>query len=138
MKQLTFFLILASVVTLLLSGYYFVEGWRFTHNSIQTDGKIISFVTKTSQNNVNRAETLHYPLIRFQTKEGQSITFTGQFGFYLHKYEVGDSIPVLYHPHAPNHAIVGKFIAIWLRFIIVFIAALLFIALACLTSITKK
>lgn len=137
MKQLTFFLILASVATFLLAGYFFIEGWRFTRDSIQTEGKIIAFVSKPSQNNINRAEILHYPVINFKTKTGDAVTVNGQVGFYLHKYKIGDMVPVLYHPHDPRHAIVGNQFAIWLRFALVVIAAIFFMVLACVTSLTK-
>ncbi|WED43138.1 DUF3592 domain-containing protein [Legionella cardiaca] len=138
MKQLTFFLVLATVATFLLAGYYLIEGWRFTHNSIQTDGKIVNFIIKPSQNNVNRAAMLHYPVVNFKTKTGKNVTATSQIGFYLHKYEMGDVVPLLYHEHDTNHVVIGKFIALWMRFAIVLIAALIFMILACITSLSRK
>ncbi|CEK11996.1 DUF3592 domain-containing protein [Legionella hackeliae] len=138
MKSLTALLILASVATFLLAGFYFVEAWRFTHNTISTKGQVVSFQSRPSQNNVARAETLQYPVIRFKTKTGDTITTTANLGFYLHQYRVGDSIPVLYHKHDPKHVTVGNNIAIWMRFCFVFIAALLFGVLACVTAIKRK
>ncbi|WP_157737144.1 DUF3592 domain-containing protein [Legionella lansingensis] len=134
MKQLTALFIMASVVTFLLAGYYFIEGWRFSYSSVQTKGEIIGFVVKPSQNNVTRAEMLNYPVIHFETQTKEPFTFTSQWGFNPHKYKVGDKVYILYHPHNPNHVYMGNYLLIWMRFVLVLLAAVFFLLLASVTS----
>ncbi|ASQ44843.1 DUF3592 domain-containing protein [Legionella clemsonensis] len=138
MRSLTALLILASVATFLLAGYYLIEAWRITHNTVATRGEVISFVVKPSQNNVARATMLRYPIVRFKNKTGDTITATAHLGYYLHQYKVGEHVPVLYHVHNSNHVAIGNPIAIWIRFVLVFIAALFFTVLACVTAMTRN
>ncbi|KTD07495.1 hypothetical protein A8135_02520 [Legionella jamestowniensis] len=138
MRSLTALLILASVATFLLAGYYFIEAWRITYNTVATKGQVVSFEVKPSQNNVARAEMLHYPVVRFKDKTGDTITAPARLGYYLHHYNIGDKVPVLYHSHDPKHVAIGNHIAIWMRFFLVFMAALFFTVIACITSLNRK
>lgn len=139
MKYLTYLLILASVATFLLAGYYFVESWRLTLHSVHTKGQISNFISQPSQNtNLHPNEVINYPVISFQTPQGATFTFTSKSSFYPHNYQIGDKIDVLYHPHDPRHAAMGNYISIWLRFVLVLLAAWLFAVLACISSSIHK
>ncbi len=130
MKPLTLILVLASVIVLLLSGFYFIESWRFSLYSHQTEGEIISFVEKPSLKTIRRARLLSYPVIQFQTQKGESISFTSKDGFYPNTYRKGDKIDILYHSHNPEHAIIGDYKILWLKFFLTFLAGLTFAYLA--------
>ena len=135
MKPLMVILILASAITFLLSGFYFIESWRFTLYSEQTKGKIISFVSQPSLNSIRHAKILSYPVISFQTKEGQKVSFTSKTGFYPRSHHIGDTIDILYHPHNLQHTTIGYYPTIWLKFFATFFAG---IVLAVLAYISHK
>ncbi|KTD18116.1 DUF3592 domain-containing protein [Legionella jordanis] len=130
MKQFASLLILASAASFLLAGYYFIEAWHITHHSVQTTGTIVGFVAKTSQNNLSRAQVLHYPVIRFSTQKGQIIEFQSQLGFYPSAPHLNESITVIYHPDHPKHNYANSYFILWLRFSLVLLAAFFFALLA--------
>lgn len=132
MKRLTGVLIVLATAIFLLSGYYFIEAWRFTTNSVQTQGEIISFISKPSHANLHKAKLRNYPVVQFKTQQDQVISFTGQHGYSSRGFNIGDRVDVIYHPHNPQHASLGNSTACWWRFIFIFFAALILTILACI------
>lgn len=76
-------------------------------------GTIVSCTESTSVNNSNGSTTTAEsctPTIRFVTREGRTIEFIASES--SSSFEVGQSIPVIYNPHAPEDAQVSSFFSL--------------------------
>ena len=69
----------------------------------------------------------YHPLVRFQTRDGETVEFTPGNGSNPPIYEINDHVPVIYNPDYPNFAVINTFNEIWLGPIIYAGLGLLFL-----------
>lgn len=77
----------------------------------------------------NHGGTFLYPQFRFAASNGQTITFTTKNGSTAQPYNDGQTVPVLYDPTAPNHAILDSFWSLWTATLVPALFALGFLGL---------
>lgn len=71
-----------------------------------------------------------YPLVEFQTTDGQMIRFEARTGTLWAQQKAGRPVEVLYDPHNPQHAVVNSFVELWLPALIFLVVGLSLIAAA--------
>lgn len=94
------------------AGCCFWNEWQFARRAERVDGKIVGV------EHGQEIGSSGYPLIRFATRDGQSVQFRANVpmrgaiqGPGLRGYEVGQHLPVLYDPAHPADAVVDEFMA---------------------------
>ncbi|GAB3508905.1 hypothetical protein GCM10027341_45320 [Spirosoma knui] len=87
-------------------------------NSIRTTGEVIDYAYKESVDSFdrddNRYYTVHYPIVRYQTQMGQSVSFTSSVGSSKPSHAIGQQVGVRYVADDPQGAEIDEFMSIWL------------------------
>ena len=71
-----------------------------------------------------------YPLVEFQTADGQTIRFEARTGTPWAGQKSGRPVEVIYDPQDPQHAVVSSFVELWLPALIFLTVGLSLIAAA--------
>jgi hypothetical protein len=122
-----------ALISIALTLYSVYNLNTFLANSRTTTGKVTGFV---QQRKVFR------PIVKFETEAGEIIKFTATVGASdTTQFKTGSPVKVLYHPHAPQSAIINDFYQIWqpsLMILIFGISPLLLILLLRFILVPKK
>jgi uncharacterized protein DUF3592 len=106
--------LLLGVLALIWAVLAYLVQQRFLNRAVRTTGVVESLeVQRTSKS------TVYFPIIRFATAAGASVTARGNRGSSGHPYQVGQTLPVLYDPDHPDKLEVDKF---WTRWAMVALA----------------
>ena len=92
---------LAALVSLLF-------GWRFVHSAARADARVIQMVEKHGEYG-----KLHAPVFVFRDANGAEYTVRSKTGTNPPKYQVGDTVSVLYSPENPERAKIDWFFSLW-------------------------
>jgi hypothetical protein len=57
--------------------------------------------------------TYRYPVVRFQTQDGQSVEFESETGTNTFSQKPGEQVEVLYDPLRPEQARIKSFMMLW-------------------------
>jgi hypothetical protein len=71
-------------------------------------------VTDLFQGSDSDGGTVYYPRVRFATRSGDTIEFTGSNGASPPAFEVGETVSVLYDRTSPGNARIDSFFQLWL------------------------
>jgi hypothetical protein len=98
-KYLPLFL---GVVCILGASYQLYRGaWLFINGQV-SEGVVIK-----NEKSLGKS-TVYYPIVQFQTIDGQTFECKGQSGTYPAEYEVNDTVNVHYNPADPTNALIGS------------------------------
>ncbi|GAB3551857.1 DUF3592 domain-containing protein [Spirosoma fluminis] len=106
-------------IGMLLGGYISYRNTRrWLANTAEVTGKVVSFTSKRSidtfNRDRNRSQTMYYPTVRYQTTDGQTVTFTSSVGSSSPAYQKGQDVPVRYNLDNRQDAEISAFVALWL------------------------
>jgi len=108
-------MIITAIYSLVLGFYFFVKTNRFIKTAVRTQGKVVDNKRSDSDGDVYR------PVFSFVDDSGKKYIVKSTFGSYPPKYEIGESVSVLYDPYNPQHAKIDSFEILWLTSILPFI-----------------
>ena len=82
------------------------EVWQDSQTFITTEGEVIHNTLITSQDSQDPTleSSTYHPVVRFTTTAGETKTFTAGGGSYPAKYEIGETVTVMYNPADPSEA----------------------------------
>lgn len=94
-----------------------------THSFIQgaekAEGSVVELVRKRSTSTRSRSGTRRsyiysYPVVKFETANGESVEFESNVGSNPPAFQPGESVTVLYNPEQVNEAMIESFWELWL------------------------
>ncbi|SHO56934.1 DUF3592 domain-containing protein [Vibrio quintilis] len=92
------------LVFLALAAFLFHQQQSFLNHSVRTDGTVIAFIS----------DGTYYPVVSFQTTEGEMIEFKSSTGSNPPSFSRGENVEVVYRPDLPEHAEIYSFFHLWL------------------------
>ncbi len=102
------FIVAGSGVTLI--GLWLLRQARtFKRKALAAEGHYVDATRRTSHDNRYTA----YPVVEFQTADGQTVQFEGRVGMPWAKGQVGRRVRVLYDPADPEKAVVDSVVELW-------------------------
>jgi len=96
--------------------YFFVRTNRFLKTAVKTEARVLDNERRSSD-----SDSVYVPVFSFVDKAGKEHHARSSWGFYPPKYQVGDSISVLYDPQDPAKADIDSFTNLWLASVIAFV-----------------
>ncbi|CAM3882825.1 Inner membrane protein YmfA [Vibrio aerogenes CECT 7868] len=91
-------------IFLALAAFLFNQQQSFLSHAVRTDGIVTSFVS----------DGTYYPIVSFQTAEGEMIEFKSSTGSNPPSFSRGETVEVVYQPDLPEHAEIYSFLHLWL------------------------
>ena len=89
---------------------------KFLEVALGAEGKVLRMEKRKSSEGA-----IYYPVFSFIDREGKEHEIHSSYGSYPPRYEVGDSISVLYEPQNPRKAEIDSFLSLWLGPVIGFV-----------------
>lgn len=82
------------------------EVWQNNQTFSTTEGEVIhnKLITSQDPEDFTRESSTYHPVITFYTASGEKKTFTAGGGAYPAKYEIGETVTILYDPDNPSDA----------------------------------
>jgi hypothetical protein len=74
-------------------------------------------------------DTIYYPRVRYVTRSGNSVEFTGSVGSSPAAFDVGEPVVVLYDPAQPEEGRIDSFFQLWFAALILGVIGLVFAAI---------
>lgn len=107
-------IVLVVALALFGGGTYFAEFQaRLVMDGESASGVVIDLERGSSTSSGSSRPTW-FPIVRFETPDGQSVTFRHRTGQSPPAYEKGDGVPVIYLPDAPDQALIEEGFWNWL------------------------
>jgi cytochrome c-type biogenesis protein CcmH/NrfF len=106
----------AGAVCLVVGVRNFVRTRRFVNQASSTTGRVTDVKTRTRRSHTSsgpRVSTYRYPVVRFQTQDGQSVEFESETGTNTFSQKPGEQVEVLYDPLRPEQARIKSFMMLW-------------------------
>ena len=75
----------------------------------KADGTVVDLIGEQDSD----GDTMYYPRVRYVTRYGNPVEFTGSVGSSPAAFDVGESVGVLYDPAAPEEARIDTFFQLW-------------------------
>lgn len=117
-------LLLTGVSLLCGSIYLFITTQHFLKVAELTTGTVVELAVSRSSD----GSSTYWPVVQFQTQNGQLIEFISSSGSNPPAHDLGDVIEVLYPNDEPTEAKINSYLDLWLMFIIVTALGSLFFA----------
>ncbi|WP_128544816.1 DUF3592 domain-containing protein [Larkinella soli] len=99
-----------------LYSYHKTRTWLA--DTVRTSGEVIAHEGRESTDSFNRETkreyTVYYPVVRYRTQTGQTVSFTSSVGSSTPDHQVGEEVGVRYVPNDPGSARVDEFFSLWL------------------------
>lgn len=105
----------------------FARRLAFVRNSAAAVGAVVSL--RRERDGMDTQNCL-FPLIRFQTASGRTITFESRMGRSDDAWHIGDRVPVRYRVDRPELAELEGFLALWFSTLILLVLATVLAGLA--------
>ncbi len=109
LKWLPAIILCVGLTLLAISGAWTIHTLLFIRRAVSASGAVIENVARTTEeedsDHNKHLETYYYARVRFQTRDGQTVTFLSTTGVNP-PHPVGESVPVLYAPSDPTGALV--------------------------------
>jgi len=115
------------VVSLLCALYFFLDTANFVRIAKPIRGRVVRLATRQSTGFRWPAST-YAPVVTFTTPEAQVVTFTATVSSNPSRYEVGDTVPVLYDPLNPVRARLGTLLDLWFWSLLLVVFGAIFLA----------
>ncbi len=92
-----------------------VQARRFAASASRATGTVVdtttAWVDPSGSGPIdNTGAWLRFPVVRYQTANGQTVTFRSRTGTQPSPYHVGQQVPVLYNPADPRDARINTFV----------------------------
>jgi hypothetical protein len=75
----------------------------------KADGTVIDLLGERDSD----GDTIYYPRVRYVTRSGNPVEFTGSVGSSPPAFDVGEPVSVLYDPAEPEKARIDSFVQLW-------------------------
>jgi uncharacterized protein DUF3592 len=98
----------AGAVALLWAGVVIYRNRQFVAQAAQATGTVTAVVM-----GVGSEEVLYFPVVRFQTRDGQAIEFTSGVGSSPSRFKTGQPVSVIYNPQQPQKARLNSGLFLW-------------------------
>ena len=100
------------VILIAVTGILVVDQTRFLTQAHHTSGTVTSIdtETKTSRSGI---QSVYYPIVEFDTDDGQHVRFVGSTGSNPSSFNEGDAVDIVYNPVQPNDAKINSFTQLW-------------------------
>lgn len=106
---------LVGIIPLCLGLYVLAERRAFVATALESEGEVVAIVLATSKARTGGDDLNSYaPRVRFVTATGQPVEFQASAASSDTGYRVGDRVPVLYLPDAPDNASINTFFHLWI------------------------
>jgi len=103
-------LLLTSGIILIIAGISFsLRNHRKYSTWESTSGTVTNVITHS----ISSSDFHYYPIIEFKTKDGKTIIFESDLGFYPAKHKQGQQVSILYDKVAPDNAVLNLKSAKW-------------------------
>lgn len=76
--------------------------FMFKMDALQASGEVTSLSESCDDDGC-----YYYPVVRFSTHTGESVSYQSSFGSYPPEYEVGEAVAIFYKPESPEKAIIA-------------------------------
>jgi hypothetical protein len=96
------------------SGYSFFHTRAAIAEAVTTGGIVIELIDSRDSD----GDTVYYPRVRYTTREGKTLEFTGSVGSKPAAFDIGEAVTVLYDRERPTDARIDAFFELWLLSII--------------------
>jgi hypothetical protein len=94
---------------LLLAVYLSWQTLQFQRDAAPAEGKVVSY-----REIKDGKETRYTPRVRYKTADGNIVTIDGQFAATSKRFQVGQTVPLLYKTSQPTEARIALFVDNWL------------------------
>ena len=74
----------------------------FKMNALQAPGEVISLSESCDDDGC-----YYYPMVRFSTYTGESVSYQSSFGSYPPEHEIGETVQIFYKSENPENAIIA-------------------------------
>ncbi|UFH57535.1 DUF3592 domain-containing protein [Spirosoma sp. KNUC1025] len=106
-------------INMLLGSFFsYRKTSKWLAKSVRVTGEVIDHAGKESVDSFNRDEphydTVYYPVVRYRTQTGQTVTFTSSVGSSQPSHSIGQSVGVVYLPNELEKAEIDEFMSLWL------------------------
>jgi hypothetical protein len=91
----------------------------------KADGSVIALIGERDSD----GDTMYYPRVRYVTRSGNPVEFTGSVGSSPAAFDVGEPVAVLYDPAEPEGARIDSFFQLWFAALILGGIGLVFAAI---------
>jgi hypothetical protein len=91
----------------------------------KADGTVIDLIGHRDSD----GDTMYYPRVRYVTRSGSPVEFTGSIGSSPPAFDVGEVVGVLYDPAEPEEARINSFFQLWFAALILGGIGLVFAAI---------
>lgn len=75
-------------------------------------GRIVGYEIRPSEDKPG-AQKFHYPIVEFQTADGQTIKAASTMGSWREPWDIGQGVFVRYHPTDPHDFTMTNFVCVW-------------------------
>ncbi|MFJ3487341.1 DUF3592 domain-containing protein [Pseudomonas sp. NPDC090202] len=96
------------IVTLVITAVTYQGRNDFLDSALPAEGIVVSFQVKRSD-----GSTYYNPVVEFADRDGEKRSFVSSTGSNPPAYKKGESVDVLYAPHAPEEATINSFFELW-------------------------
>ncbi len=108
---------------LIFGVHVFLGTLYLTRHSVQTNGVVLELKTGFATGG-GRRSSVYSPVVKFQSSNGTSYTFTSSNWTSPSLFSVGDKIDVIYDPNNPKYANIKSFSQLWVTSILIFIVGI--------------
>ena len=86
----------------------YINESKFIRDSLEANGRIVDFIVARSSSKIGE-EPVRCAIVQYTTQDNRSFKFRSRFcsNFKLQRYQLGESVKVLYNPENPQRAIIG-------------------------------
>lgn len=100
------------LVFLVIAGLIYSGTQSFLSDSMQAQGEVIDLVSGSSGSSSSSRSM--YPVVRFESSNGQVVTFQGSVGSSPPDFHVGEVVKVRHRTGNPHDARIESFVQLWL------------------------
>ncbi len=115
------FSLVAGIIFLVVSSYFFEKSYTFVQNSEVTVGVVSKLKHKSKRDpikqrnkGVKRLKTTYYPVITFRDRDNNEVTFVSDLGREKGAQSVGDEVEIFFNPDNPKDAEINSFFSLWM------------------------
>ena len=103
------FILASAAVLTIVSGISLYFSFRFVERSTSVEGEVVENLKRSSGGN-----DYFYPIVAFQTIEGETVKALVSMGSFPPQYAVGDPVPLLYDTDDPKDVRIASFLGLWM------------------------
>ncbi len=117
-KPLVFLLNLTISLGMIVGALFWYQNTNsFIKQAVKAEGIVIDFVSDRRSSK---------PLVRFKDAQGNTIEFTSSLSTNPPRYNIGQTVNVLYLPQEPKNATIDDFLSLWSGQLVLGVVGILF------------